>query len=217
MHYRADKPGTALLEPKGSGNFAALTAFLVVASFITLILVAHGIAGKVLLVREGGVPLFAFILPFAALAIAAGAVYEYRRLHKLLHDSAAWPSVLGRIAASSVIEEQSTRTDDDGKESTSTTYRPHIAFAYEVGGREFHSTQWNWGWTTLYAGDEKPRAIIARYKPSASVAVHYDPKEPENAVLEPGDRQGTTVPLVIAFIFGVGGALMFWAFTVLHN
>ncbi len=217
VHYRADRPGTALLEPKSRGNSPALIVFLVVASFIAAILIAHGIAGKVLLMREGGVPVFALIMPIICLAVAAGAVHEYLRLHRLLHDSVNWPTVTGRISSANVVEEQSTDTDDKGRQSTSTTYRPDIRFAYAVGGREFHSSQWNWGWTAFYAGEERPRAIVAKYQPGMSLPIHYDPKDPGNAVLEPANRLGSFVPLVVAFVFGAGGVGMLWAFTVLHN
>jgi hypothetical protein len=217
VHYRPDKPGTALLEPKDSGNTTALIVFLVVFSPIALVLVAHGIAGKVLLLREGGVPVFALLLPLACLAIAAGAVYEYVRMRRLRHESAAWPSVAGRITTSCVVEEQSTSTDDRGRETTSTSYRPDIEFAYEAGGREFHSSQWSWGWTALYSDTEGAQKVAAKYKEGASVPVYYDPKDPSNAVLEPANRQGTAVPLVVAFVFAAGGALMLWAFPLLHS
>jgi hypothetical protein len=217
VHYRADRPGTALLEPKAGGNFAALIVFLVVALAVALVLVAHGIAGRVLMYGEGGVPLFAFLLPLACLALAAGAVYEYLRLRKLLHESANWPMAAGRISASAVVEEQSTDRDDHGKETTSTTFRPDIRFAYEVGGREFHSSQWKWGWTALYAGEDTPKKIVAKYQPGMAIAVHYDPKDPANAVLEPANRQGSFAPLCFAFVFAGGGTLMLWVFTLMRS
>jgi hypothetical protein len=193
VHYRPDRPGTALLEPKDSGNTAALTAFLVLFSLIALVLVAHGIAGKVLVLREGGVPLFAYLMPLACIAISAGAVYEYVRMRKLRHESSSWPTVTGRVTSSTVVD------------------------AYEAQGREFHSSQWNWGWTALHYGAEGAEKITAKYKVGASVRVYFDPRDPSNAVLEPANRQGSFVPLFVAFVFGAGGALMLWTFPLMHN
>jgi hypothetical protein len=216
VHYRADKPGTSLLEPKSTGNFFALLVFLVTFSCVALVLIADGIAGKVLLYREGGVPLWAFLGPLACAAIGVGMVYEYLRLRKLLHESVNWPTAPGRISAAEVVEEQET-SRDNGHETTSTYYRPDIRFAYTVGGREFHSSRWEWGWTRLYGSEKRPRQVIEKYKPGTPVAVHYDSKDPENAVLEPGNRQGTFVPLVVAFVFGGGAVFMFWLFPQLHH
>jgi hypothetical protein len=216
VHYRPDRPATAVLEPKSSGNLPALLVGLVVFSCIASVLIAHGIAGKVLLYREGGAPLFAFLAPLACAAIAAGAVHEFLRLRGLVHESVNWPTAPGRISASEIVEQQE-ESRDNGHTTTSTYYRPDIRFAYTVGGREFHSSQWEWGWTTLYGDEKKPKKIIERYKPGTPVAVHYDPKDPEHAVLEPGNRQGTSAPLIVAFVFGGCAVLMFWVFPLLHH
>ncbi|MFI4995503.1 MAG: DUF3592 domain-containing protein [Hyphomicrobiales bacterium] len=217
VHYRPDRPGTAVLEPKDGGNIAALVVFLAVSSFTAAILIAHSIAGKVLLMREGGVPLFALIVPLAFSAMGIGAVYEYRRMHRKMHESAHWPTAPGTITASEVVEFEETSKDDKGHETTTTNYRADIRFAYKVGGREFHSSQWQWGWTAIYLYAEGAQKIVDAHPAGKSVLVYYDPRNPETAVLEPGNKKGTFVPLVVALVCGGGGVLMFWAFTVLHQ
>ncbi|MFI5014415.1 MAG: DUF3592 domain-containing protein [Hyphomicrobiales bacterium] len=217
VHYRPDRPATAVLEPKDTGNFVALVVFLVVFCCIAVVLIAHSIAGKVLLLREGGVPLFAFLLPLACIAIAVGGVFAFVQMRKRLHESALWPTTAGTITSSAVTQEESTSRDDEGRETTATKYRADIRFAYKVGGREFHSSQWKWGWTSLYADSMGAQAIVAAHPQGRSVRVYYDPKEPETAVLEPGNKQGTLAPLVVSLVFGGGGALIFWAFTLMRQ
>jgi len=217
VHYRADRPQMAVLEPKGVSYFGSLVVFLAVALCVATVLVAHGIAGKVLYLREGGVPLWAFLLPLACFAVAALGVYEHVRLRRLLHESVAWPVANGRISALDVVEEQETSRDDNGRETTSIYYRPDIRFSYAVGGRELHSSQWKWGATALYGDEERAAKILARYAVGMAVPVHYDPQDPSNAVLEPANRQGTSVPLIFAIVFGGGGVLMSWVFPLLHQ
>jgi hypothetical protein len=88
-------------------------------------------------------------------------------------------------------------------------------FSYKVGLREFHSSNWKWGWTATYGNREKPEAIVAAYPVGKSVQVFYDPNEPATAALEPGNSQGTFVQFIFSFVFGAGGLLMFWVFTKL--
>lgn len=47
--------------------------------------------------------------------------------------------------------------------------------------------------------------------------MYYDPAQPEDAVLEPANRQGSWAPLVAAGIFAAGGALMLTIFVSISN
>jgi Protein of unknown function (DUF3592) len=213
VHYRPDRPGTAVLEPRDTANLAALIAFLVVFSCIAGVLIVHSIAGKVIYLHEGGVPLFAFLLPLAAITVGVGGVYDFLRMRRTLSESARWPQAAGTITTSDVVAFQDTERDSDDRERSVTKYRAAIRFAYQVGAREFHSSRWSWGWTAIYGTPEGAQKIVDAHPKGKAVPVFYDPKQPESAVLEPANRQGTLAPLIFGLVFGLTGALMFWAFT----
>ena len=215
VHYRPDHPATAVLETKDERSLTALIVFLAVFVWIAAVLVAHSIAGKVVLLREGGVPMFALFLPFGCTVLGALGLRLYLQTRAKLQSSARWPTAPGTITDSAVEQSQSIEKDDRGRETVNTEYRVDIRFSYKVGGREFHSSNWKWGWTKIYRDPEEPNAIVAAHPVGKSVQVFYDPNEPATAVLEPSNPQGTFVQLVFSLVFGLGGLLMFWAFTKL--
>jgi hypothetical protein len=133
-------------------------------------------------------------------------------LHKL-QSSANWPTAAGTVTNSEVIESENTETDDKGRQTTNTEYRVDIRFSYKVDGREFHSSNWKWGWTAIYRDPGKPQAIVAAHPAGKTVQVFYDPNDPATAVLEPANRQGTFVQLFVSMVFGLGGLFTFWVFT----
>lgn len=55
--------------------------------------------------------------------------------------------------------------------------------------------------------------VTGQYSKGQQVAVYYDHSQPDIAVLEPENRQGSLAPLVFGAIFAVGGAL-FLAFFI---
>ncbi|SHL57936.1 Protein of unknown function [Bradyrhizobium lablabi] len=215
VHYRENHPATSVLEPKDPRSLSALIAFLALFAWIALVLVVHSIAGHVLLLRDGGVPFFALMLPIGCTVIGILGLRSYLQTRRKLQSSAKWPTAAGTITDSEVIESQNTETDDKGRETVNTEYRVDIRFAYKVGLREFHSSNWKWGWTAIYRNREKPEKIVAAHPAGKSVQVFYDPNEPATAVLEPANPQGTFVQFVFSFVFGGGGLLMFWVLSKL--
>ena len=137
----------------------------------------------------------------------------YLQTRAKLHSSAHWPAAPGTITDSAVAESRSIEKDDRGRETVNTEYRVDIRFSYKVAGREFHSSNWKWGWTRIYRDPEQPNAIVAAHPVGKAVEGFYDPNEPATAVLEPSNPQGTFVQLVFSLFFGLGGLLMFYAFT----
>ena len=67
-----------------------------------------------------------------------------------------------------------------------------------------------WGWIAYYANEENAAAAIAQYPVGAPVTVHYDPLDPERAVLDPTARTGRAAPLLFGMVFGGIGALFLW-------
>lgn len=213
VYYNPKSPAQAVLEPGNSGNVTALVALLVVFVAISAVLMAHAIAGRVLYAANGA-PLFAFLLPLFAIMIGIGSLVQYVLLRRQAAASATWPTVRGRITRAAVIaEEREDRDGDDGTIRTVTRYRPDVQFAYTVGGREFHGNTWTRGWTAYYPNEDDARAAIAKYGAGTSVPVFYNAAQPGEAVLEPGGGSFAT-SLVFGAMFGLGGLLMLWAFSV---
>jgi Protein of unknown function (DUF3592) len=210
VYYDPKTPSHAVLEPGNKSNPAALIVFLVVFVVISTVLIAHSIAGKVL-TTPSGVPLFVFVLPLFAIMIAVAAFVQYVQLRRVENASASWPASPGRIMLASVVMEQ--RTDDEHR--IVRHYRPEVQFSYSVGGREFHGDRWKWGWTALYSDEASAKAAIAKYASGAVTAVFYNPEKPEEAILEPGNRGGTGAQLLFGAMFGFGGILMLWAFSMM--
>lgn len=200
----------ALLEPGQQANLAAQLAFTIAFGSIAAILVTHAIAGHVLYTGNG-VPLFAFALPGFAILGAIFSVAAFMRGRRLASASARWPAVAGIIATSDVIEEQIEDTSRDDKSNIRMIqrYQVDLRYAYQVGKRDFVGTMGNWGWTGIYGRRELAEKAAGQYRQGQPVTVYYDPEQPGNAVLEPGNQQGSLAPLVFAAICAVvGGAFL---------
>lgn len=85
----------------------------------------------------------------------------------------SWPSVEGRITASTVT----TRTEDG-----QTQHWPHVAYAYTVGGKDHAGTRVRFG--LAREGLAQAKALCARYPVGSRVPVFYDPADPSRSVLE---------------------------------
>jgi Protein of unknown function (DUF3592) len=199
----------ALLEPGASGNLAAQLAFTIVFGLIAAVLTAHAIAGHVLYARNG-VPLFAFALPAIAILAAVFSVVSFARTQRLASASVKWPTVPGTVTMSSVIEEE---IEDDSHNDKSIIrkirrYQVDLRYAYQVGKRDFVGTMGNWGWTPVFGLREQAEMLAGKYRQGEPVTVYYDPAQPDQAVLEPSDRQGSMAPLIFAAIFAIAGGVM---------
>jgi len=209
VFYDPRRPKNAVLESK-SGIGPGFYWMLIVFGAVGTVLVAHSIAGKVLY-TQNGMPMFAFLVPFAAFGLAGVLIWNFFDIRKREHESVRWPTVMGRITRSMVSEQiEEDRNSSYGRQVVK--YVPAIQFGYRIGGRDYFSSTRKWGWDELYPDRERPEAIVAQYPKGASVPVYYNPAEPENAVLEPANRMGSVVPLFAAAVFALPGALFFLVF-----
>jgi Protein of unknown function (DUF3592) len=207
VYYDPHKPEDAALEPQRRDNVATQIVFTLVFGAIGGLLAAHAIAGK-MLVTANGLPVFAFVLPVAFLSIGIALAVASVRMRREAKASMQWPTTIGHIKNSAVVEEISEDRDDDGRTRTSTHYRADIAFACRVGARDYVATTWKWGMERLYGSPAGAQKVIARYPQGQQVTVHYDPAQPDTAVLEPENRQGTVAPFVISGVFATAGVFM---------
>jgi uncharacterized protein DUF3592 len=120
----------------------------------------------------------------AGVVLIVGGVY----FRMLSLRSRSWPVVSGVITESHL-----TYSGTGTKRTSSGSY---IAYRYGVGGKFYN------GSVVSYAPDifESATSTVNRYPQGADVQVHYDPRDPATAVLEPG----TGLTPFFALIGGVG-------------
>jgi hypothetical protein len=221
VYYDPQNPENAVLEPRKRDNLIVQFVFTVVFGAVAALLSAHWIAGKVLYAGNG-VPLFAYALPLVAFLVAGLGIVAFVKGRQQAKASAQWPTSPGTVTTSAVIEEkiEDKKSDDDDKTGFSQRrqrftfrYRVDLRFVYRVDQRDYVGTTWAWGWTPIYGRREQAEKITGRYPRGQQVTVYYDPTQPDVAVLEPSNRQGSLAPLVFAAIFAVGGAVLLAFFT----
>ena len=64
-----------------------------------------------------------------------------------------------------------------------------------------------WGGIALHGDSASAEAVTRKYPVGTGVSVHYDPDDPSNAVLEPDNRRGSAMMLVVAVLFGGVGLI----------
>src|SRR5690625_2359053 len=104
-------------------------------------------------------------------------------------ESKNWPTASGRIVASEV-ERETSRERVDRRDGV-TRYRrkvswiPRITYEYDVNGERFtgHNV---YIFQMRYSQRRTAENVVSRYPKDKEIAVHYNPEEPDKAVLQPG-------------------------------
>jgi hypothetical protein len=138
--------------------------------------------------------------------VLGGVLFTYRhfQLRNAGKASTAWPTANGRILVSSITEKESW---DNGTRYVD--HIPTVEYAYDIADKSYlgksiaHKVFSSL--TRLQA-----QTILDKYPLSATIAVHYKPSDPSNAVLEPGMQQSLML-LILGAIFLPVGLLMMWA------
>jgi hypothetical protein len=93
-----------------------------------------------------------------------------------------------------------------------TTYKPNIQYTYEVAGNTYTGDRLDMG-DRATSSMEDVLSTMARYRSPQSVTVHYNPKDPAVALLEPGTTTGNWLCLgagLILTAFGTFSARSLW-------
>ncbi len=145
--------------------------------------------------------LFAFFFSrvFPLIFISIGVLILYAGI-KQIHNarlSKSWPSSLGQVISSEVVEHY-------GDESVS--YSAEIEFEYTVSGKYYRGDRISYGGTSH--SEPKPAEEDARRYPAGSdVLVYYKPDSPDESLLEPGLSGKTWVLAIIGLVFSTVGIL----------
>jgi hypothetical protein len=108
-------------------------------------------------------------------AIAGWFVFRDRRQRRA---ALSWPATTGRIVESRV--EPKTLPGD----RPTIRFAPRIAYEYSVDGRAYRSGRVAFGDVFWSLAPQAARAKVARYPRGAQVTVYFNPRRPQEAVLE---------------------------------
>jgi hypothetical protein len=112
---------------------------------------------------------------------------------------AAWPTVAGSILSTDVVEHRRSVSGKHGSRK-SVSYEPIIKYSYSVDGKNYSGKR-------IAAASENmisKRAAekrIGKFSSGTEILIHYDPKDPKQAVLD-------TRAVNLAMLFGIGAAMI---------
>lgn len=142
-----------------------------------------------------------FVLVFVGVGIYL--ILRSKRDKEKARQSLNWPATSGKVLAARMIE--STSTDSDG--DSSTTYRAHVQYEYEVMGASYTNDKVNVGMVVSTSSTKKAQETLARYPVGSTVKVYYDPNNPADSVLE--QKASSNLTLILGIIFlGIGLCLV---------
>ncbi|MBI5366987.1 MAG: DUF3592 domain-containing protein [Planctomycetes bacterium] len=130
--------------------------------------------------------------------------------------SSGWPTVPGRVLASQVRKSVSHFTDRDARTGrtqhrSTTHYRAEISYEYVVASKEYRSDRYARDSSNSFGASDDAERLAARYPPGTAVQVRYDPDDPSQAVLTPGNalqsQVFTGVGLLLVML-GAGGTVL---------
>jgi hypothetical protein len=136
----------------------------------------------------------------AIIAFAFGGIFFYigwRNRQKNL-TALTWPTVKGKIVGSEL--DSYIKRDDDGDETT--MYTPLVTYEYTVEGEVYTCTQVTAQGFTSTNFKSVQLKKLEEYPVGGEVEVHYDPFNPEDALLEI-DPSKINIPMIIGIVCGL--------------
>ena len=133
----------------------------------------------------------------------------------IANESLSWSSVEGSVVQAEVRTDVSFRPTSAGATpSAQVEYYVSVNYTYDVEGNSFFSSRYSLGQGDRASRHYRERADAAAEAASSFpdgtvVTVHYDPKQPTEAVLVTSWNWGTFVPLLMGIFFGGSGWLFY--------
>ena len=135
---------------------------------------------------------FGVVFFLASLLAATTAFKDWRRYR----ESENWVPVTAQIGTGNISARRRTK---------STSYVLDIKYAYKVLGQSYENNQFSFGSEgTGYDTRKKAEGILAKYPIGNQVTSYYDPKNPQQAVLERKYESTGAILAVIVGILGIG-------------
>lgn len=142
------------------------------------------------------------IFPWIFILVGGGIMYAGVTNLRNASASKNWPTVPGKVVISEVDRHRS--------EKGSTNYSANVVYDYQVEGTTYSAKRVSFG-DSRSSNPAGARTIQNKYKLGTEVLVHYSPKDPSLAVLEPGVSGVTLLlPGIGAVFFLVGCAMAYY-------
>ena len=133
-----------------------------------------------------------------SIVFGASFVWSGFRIIKKNKTAASWPTVAGTIISAEL--ESYIDYDDDG--DATTMYRPLIIYQYEVEGERYTNNRVKVQKFAATSMQRVSRKKLEKYPVGGAVDVHYNPDNPQDALLEIS-KSKVNLPLIIGIIFFV--------------
>lgn len=132
----------------------------------------------------------------------------------IANESLSWPSVEGSVVQTEVRRDTRSKGSSGATLNTYVEYYVSVNYTYDVEGNPYFASRYSLGQGDRVSRRYKERSdaeaeAASRFPEGTTVTVHYDPKQPTEAVLAPGWNWGTFAPLLIGIFLGGSGWLFY--------
>jgi hypothetical protein len=133
----------------------------------------------------------------------------------IANESLSWSSVEGSVVKAEVRTDVSLRNSATGATPNAhVEYYVSVNYTYDIEGNPYFSSRYSFGQGDRASRHYRERAdavaaAASRFPDGTAVTVHYDPKQPTEAVLATGWNWGTFAPLLIGIFLGGSGWLFY--------
>ena len=131
------------------------------------------------------------------------------------NESLSWSSVEGTIVQTEVRRDTRLRKGSAGATlNTDVEYYVSVNYTYDVEGNSYVASRYSLGEGDRVSRSYKERSeaeaeAASSFPEGMTVTVHYDPKQPTEAVLATGWNWGTFAPLLMGIFLGGSGWLFY--------
>lgn len=145
------------------------------------------------------------LIGFGAMAAGLWAVFRKWQLGAQVKTAETWPTTQGEVISSSIGTEHSGTAGN-----SNTTFKAKIKYQYEAGGRTRQHHKLCIGGQLQVSWRSKAEEYCRRYSVGQQVTVHYNPKNPADAVLEVREETswlylaGGVVFIVVGYLLMTG-------------
>ena len=117
-----------------------------------------------------------------------------------------WPVVSGTVESTEIKAHKTTTKQGRSGYRTSTSYEPVVHYTYTVNGQSY--TGKRIAYSGFQGAEVTAQEKLKQYPQGGSVQVHYNPKKPQDALLEVS-MDATRVYNIMGLIFIVVGVVSF--------
>ena len=115
--------------------------------------------------------------------------------------SRSWPKVTGKVLDTS-IEDYWIRYHQ--------RFILVVNYEYTVDGNHYESDLWSFGQGNEFDSEQSAQAMAKSYHAGRSIDVYVDPRDPDNAVLQPGDWNSGIALVLIGAVVTVMALVLGW-------